>query len=320
MRCCPSSSNARVVYAMIFAVLGGCAGSPPTSDGRVNYLISGGEPDLTDQYSSVVQVVIPTKGTCSGVLVNPQLVLAAAHCFCLPAQGELAANRTYSFTPTSTENQVPLKCSQNARIVATLYAPPDASSGTKEDVMPDYAARLAEPRNIVYDGPVRTVIHEGYTFRTDEDADITNSEMDLAAIHLSGPFQGVGFEDKLPGQEARPGEFFVAVGYGPTELQDRRWRHFGRAKIMDPALSGAADKVFAFGRPEVPLRGVKALTGDSGGPCFREDTAGHRWLSGIISYSKIIDGELITIFTSTFHHRAWINRQKDLSARTVKSP
>jgi hypothetical protein len=320
MRCCRFSSNILVIYATVLSVLGGCAGSPPKSEGRVNYLIAGGEPDLTDQYSSVVQVVVPTKGTCSGVLVNPQLVLAAAHCFCLPAQGTLAANRTYAFTRTSTGNQVPLMCSQNARIVATLYAPPDGSPSGKEDVKRGYAARLAEPRNIVYDGPVRTVIHEGYAFHTDEDADITSSEMDLAAIHLSSSFQGVGFEDKLPDHEARPGEFFVAVGYGPTENQGRGWRHFGSAKIMDLALSGVADKVFAFGRPEVPLREVKALSGDSGGPCFREDTAGNRWLSGIISYSKIIDGELITIFTSTFHHRTWINQQKNLSARTVKSP
>jgi secreted trypsin-like serine protease len=89
---------------------------------------------------------------------------------------------------------------------------------------------------------------------------------------------------------------------------------------MGLSLSGGADSVFAFGRLEVPLREVKALTGDSGGPCFREDTAGQRWLAGIISYSKTIDGELITIFTSTFHHRAWINQQKDVSARTINSP
>lgn len=320
MRCCPSLFNVFVVYAMVLAVLGGCAGSPPKSEGRVTYLISGGVPDLTDQYSSVVRVIIPTKGTCSGVLVNPQLVLAAAHCFCLPAHGTLAANQTYAVTRTSPGNHVPLKCNQNARIVATLYAPPDDFPRAKGDVNRGYAARLAEPISIIYDGPVRTAIHEGYTFRTDEDATIIDSEMDLAAIHLSGSFQGVGFEDKLPDQEAQPGEFFVAVGYGPTESQERGWRHFGSAKVMDLALSGGADKVFAFGRREVPLREVKALTGDSGGPCFREDTAGHRWLSGIISYSKIIDGELITSFTSTFHHRAWITRQKNLSARTVKSP
>jgi len=57
--------------------------------------------------------------------------------------------------------------------------------------------------------------------------------------------------------------------------------------------------LFAFGKPEVPLRGVLSLTGDSGGPCFFEE-GGRRWLIGIISHRRVVDGAMVMNFTSTF--------------------
>lgn len=62
----------------------GCAASPEAQDSSastgLDYLIVNGLPDYKDRYSSVVQVLTGS-GACSGVLVKPQLVLSAAHCF-----------------------------------------------------------------------------------------------------------------------------------------------------------------------------------------------------------------------------------------------
>jgi secreted trypsin-like serine protease len=53
---------------------------------------------------------------------------------------------------------------------------------------------------------------------------------------------------------------------------------------------------------------VLSLTGDSGGPCFFEE-GGRRWLIGIISHRRVVDGDMVTNFTSTFYYRDWINEQ-----------
>jgi hypothetical protein len=299
--------------------LSGCAGSLPRSEARLNYLIAGGEPDLSDRYSSVVRIIVPERGSCSGVLVNAQLVLTAAHCLCMPAPGTLDADKVYSFTRAKAGDEVLLACSKAVSIVASLYAASEAASRREDGPKDDYTARLVEPRELVYDGPVRIVVHEGYKFRTNDDADIVDSRMDLAAIHLAGTFPGVRLDALLPDREVQPGESIVAVGYGPTEDQNAGKRHFGRTKATKPALSANTDEMFAFARPEVPLREVEALSGDSGGPCFREDPEGHRWLIGIISHSRVVDGRSVASFTSTFHHREWINRQKSLSAQTANA-
>jgi secreted trypsin-like serine protease len=53
-------------------------------------------------------------------------------------------------------------------------------------------------------------------------------------------------------------------------------------------------------------QGAHAQEGDSGGPCFREDP-GRRWLVGINSGHA--NGGTISVFTSTFHYRAWIEER-----------
>jgi secreted trypsin-like serine protease len=53
--------------------------------------------------------------------------------------------------------------------------------------------------------------------------------------------------------------------------------------------------------------GVQVLSGDSGGPCFRETPEGC-WLVGISGgFAK---GGHESWFTSTFYYRDWIERQK----------
>jgi hypothetical protein len=287
---------------LLLTLLSGCASPSRPGTIRLHYLIAEGELDVEDKYSSVVQVIIPNKGSCSGVAVSQHLVLTAAHCLCLPPPEMLRSNTTYSAARSTAQNTVVLKCSETVQIIATLYA------STPE-----------KPKALPYEGPVRIQVHEAYTFQTDDDGEVVRSEMDLAAIHLGGVLEGVKVDGHIPAREVQATEFLVAVGYGPTGKKMGGSRYFGSAKILKLETSSSKDRVFAFGSAGVPFREVYALKGDSGGPCFRERPDGSRWLIGILSHGAELDGAPITFFTSTFHHREWISRQEFLSHQYAES-
>lgn len=276
-------------------LFGACAGPAATVTSPLHYLIANGEEDVDNTYLSVVRVRVPGRGNCSGVLAGPHLVLTAAHCFCSPAPGTLEANRFYSVSRQSRETWVGLNCSQTAEISTTLYHSGGSSS-------------------LLFEGPVRVQIHEGYNFQTNDVPEVIRSEVDLAAVYLGSSFSDLKPGGNMPEREVSAAEFVVAAGYGPKAPQELpAGRLFGTAKVLDLDLQSGRDRVFAFGKREVPLRNVYALKGDSGGPCFRESPDKRRWLIGIISTGTDLKGSPITLFTSTFHHRAWIQLQRELS-------
>ena len=57
--------------------------------------------------------------------------------------------------------------------------------------------------------------------------------------------------------------------------------------------------------------GAHSYAGDSGGPCFREDTKG-RWLVGISARGT---GK-VSRFTSTYRYRAWLEQELRLAAKS----
>ena len=148
-----------------FVLLNACAGSTAPPTGRLTYLIANGTEDGKDLYSSVVQVIVPSRGGCSGVLAGPNLVLTAAHCLCIPPQGELRPNTTYAVSHSNRENMVDLKCSKTVEVIAELYG--QATAGARP-----------------FTGAIRVQVHEGYAFQTNGAADIIGSQMDLAAVYL----------------------------------------------------------------------------------------------------------------------------------------
>jgi hypothetical protein len=139
--------------------------------------------------------------------------------------------------------------------------------------------------------------------------------MDLAAIHLDTPFKRIRPDGKLAAREVQPEETLSVVGYGVAPSQQLSIRHSGKNQVMDIAISVGGEGLFSFRGPGADNQGAHAWKGDSGGPCFREDATGNRWLAGIISTGQITPRGQLTYFTSAFHHRAWIKAQMELSEK-----
>ncbi|WP_224370625.1 trypsin-like serine protease [Hyalangium versicolor] len=128
-------------------------------------------------------------------------------------------------------------------------------------------------------------------------------EGDLALVRLAQPVKGVKIDFRMPKTEVAIDESLVMVGYGNTRhgSESSGRRRFGRNVVTDIQLSAGGNGAFAF-------RSVGAHTheGDSGGPCFREGRGG-RWLVGINMGNA--NAGTISLFTSTFHYRAWIEER-----------
>jgi hypothetical protein len=288
---------------LMLSLAAGCAASPQADTASPNweYLISSGRWDEGNRYASVVQVATG-RGTCSGVLARKSLVFTAAHCLCLP--DTLTPKRVYSHGRV-TIGRVKLACEEQATVTAVLYTK-QATGGAD----PQHT-----PGKQTHRGSVQT--HPGYEFATDDKGAVVYSVMDLAAIHLEKPFNGIRVDGQLPAQEVQPEEALTAVGYGEASDGSMYRRFFGTNKVMDIHIIVGGDGVFTFRGQDAQGRGAHAMRGDSGGPCFREDAKGNRWLTGIISTGKAVKGMRMSAFTSTFHHRAWLQEQINSNGKSA---
>lgn len=277
--------------SMLLALLAasGCAGTTPAGESppgphleprpsptpmRFMILNAEGE-DVDNRYLSTL-VVGKHPEVCSGVLVHPHLVLTAAHCVCLPRQGQKRLDRT--------------ACAKSTEVTSLLYVRKNAGWELVLQTL---------------QGVVRP--HENFAALLDDDMSVLGATSDLAVVLLEKPMENVPLGFQLTSSAVEIDDELVVVGYGNTKVEQKEpevRRFFGRNTITQKShsnLTNMKDKdiVFAFER-----RGTHVFPGDSGGPCFREDGQG-RWLVGIVSQGN---GNL-SRFTSLHPHLLWLKDQ-----------
>ncbi|HEX8698778.1 MAG TPA: trypsin-like serine protease [Myxococcaceae bacterium] len=308
--------------------------APPFSE--IQYVVINGQRDSRNSYESAVKVEFSEDGKdfCSGVLLNPYLVLSAAHCFCVKAPLTIAI----------TIDRQSTRCDMRVNAVKAFVFRPDkgkkqlgAGGGAGGEKQANSPAGKFEP--LISKGKMEIEIHPDYKSVYDSYGNLKESQADLVAIHLTEPIVSGAKPFRVPtkkgrdadnGREVEVGEVLEVVGYGRTEPKGGDGligqRYYG-SNIVKTLSSGTKpqerdaktkDGVFMFRGEGPDGRQAHAASGDSGGPCFaqRDNEA---WLVGIISGGAHNPGSLpVSLFTSTYVHRKWIDEQRTKSRERIK--
>jgi V8-like Glu-specific endopeptidase len=293
--------NQRAWIPLSFAVAAvlvasGCASTPPSAslllEGKATqaqgdrlFVLNSQGVDVTNRFLSTVIVTTDApEGMCSGVLINPRLILTAGHCVCPPQAITGPAGERGSVIDST-------MCAGRAYATITVYKP---SKIKKQYTM--------EPK--ILEGVVRP--HGDLKVILDEDHNVVSSKADLALIRLDEPVVGVEFA-RLARREVRNEEPLVMVGYGynRTEAEGgiQGFRHYGTNTVTQ--VTSPEEALFLMER-----QGAHSYAGDSGGPCFRVN--GKELL--LVGISAKGTGK-VSKFTNTYRFRAWLSDEIRLAGR-----
>jgi hypothetical protein len=252
-------------------------------------IISKGTLDTSNRYQATV-LVDGGRGTCSGVLVAPRVVVTAGHCVCFPRLAKPADAPARALIDKTT-------CARTATVAVVTYRPKE------------------KPIGQLLSGAVRP--HEKLRILYDEDWKELTSQADLTVIALDQAPQDVT-PIRLARADVRYAQAVTLVGFGASGLSEpeKKERQYGFNEVATIAEDGAT---FLVGKPIEVRRPYKpkeivvvrqeasySLAGDSGGPCLRE-SKGSLELVGIAK-THYGGGALVQFseYTSTLFYRAWL--------------
>lgn len=321
------------------SVNGGCSGAAPVRPQGADSFggpltrsvtaVHPGQLDVKNRFLPAVSVRTPSKridgqSDCSGVIVSPRLVVTAGHCVCKKRQlvrvdaANVSKSIEKAFVSRSREGRETLSkelleeavtvidssdCVESTVVSVTTYSAQPSRRQAAEG--PDLSYSVRE-----YRGEVRP--HEDLMILYDENQWTVFKEVDLAAVILRKPIQGVSPIVRLAKSEIQSGDLVVMAGYGlgDEEANAKEYgdRYVGESQVVRVVRSESGNVQFLTGGT-LPTGGVASRVhgGDSGAPCFRKADKGE--LLGVASaYTEDEEGNTLSIFTSIYPHRDWLKK------------
>jgi hypothetical protein len=310
----------------------GCAGSGPAEHPAPEYVpaeiqlgseipvVSEGRIDSQNRYLFTAAIstrfLVPGQGiqelNCSGVLIDPRVVVTAGHCVCRPRRARPPQAAGASFIDRST-------CVETTSVTMVRYK---ADGEALRTMLRSGFAGLPGDKIGPYRGKVH--VHEDIRiiYRELETSDgwessTDSSDADLALIVLDQPVQGRLEPLKLAENPVQLKERVILVGFGALHHDAKAsmpMRRYGENEVVSIKDDGTTFHIgtplevasgYSGEKPElVRRRGSYAESGDSGGPCLRE----RKGVLELVGIARSTHGPpmVLSVYTSTHKYLGWL--------------